>query len=100
MGRSEMRAMRVCVMAGLCAMAVLLPLAKADLPVHCTHSQVLGEWTFHRGSGGNEKHKLKCSHSNGKFDDRTDQYGLGPPAFDTVDSVKVHLKEPNIAVST
>lgn len=75
---------------------VIVPV-NADLPVHCTHSQILGEWTFHRGAGGSHKDKLACSQSSDRFDDRTDEYGLGPVNFKPVDELKVHLKEPNVA---
>jgi len=88
----------------LCAVVLALALGPcrvtADLPVHCTHSQVLGEWVFHRGSSGHQKHKLKCSQTPQKFDNPKDAYGLGEPAFKPVDQYKVVLKEPNVAVHT
>merc|ERR1711907_899455 len=82
---------------GVIALLRLVPVT-ADLPVHCTHAEVLGEWEFHRGSAGSHKHQLKCSKAPQRFDDRHVQYGLGEPNFKPVDSVKVLLKEPNIAV--
>merc|ERR1712010_50799 len=86
----------------VCAVAVTTLVAiapvEADLPVHCTHGEVLGEGVFHRGDAGQHKQQLKCSQASQRFDDRTVEYGLGEPNFKTVDQVKVLLKEPNIAV--
>lgn len=41
--------------------AAVLVGVDADLPVHCVHSQVLGEWKLHRGPGQQVKTSLKCS---------------------------------------
>jgi len=72
----------------------------ADLPVHCVHSQILGKWKFHRGSGQQEKVGLKCSKSLEEYDHASDRYGLGEPNFDTEDTIEVHLKEPNVVEHT
>ena len=40
---------------------------------------------------------LKCSQTAMSYDHASDRYGLGEPNFETLDSVDVHLKEPNIA---
>merc|ERR1719272_444302 len=91
--------MRLWVLALTLCVWTIVPV-EADLPVHCTHAQVLGEWTFHRGPGGGQKHKMACSQSAEKFDNRNNEYGLGPVNFQVVDQLKVHLKEPNVAVHT
>lgn len=69
----------------------------ADLPVHCVHSQVKGQWTFHRGPSRADKVGLKCSRSPQIYDHADDRYGLGEPNFEATDKIQVHLAEPNIA---
>jgi len=87
----------LCVVALLC---LTITPVDADLPVHCTHAEVQGEWVFHRGQGGLEKAGAKCSKGAKRFDDRTDAYGLGEPNYKVVDQMKVKLLEPNVAVHT
>jgi len=82
------------------AVAVVLVGVEADLPVHCTHSQVLGEWKLHRGPGQQHKTDVKCSQAPEVYDTRLDRYGLGPPNFTPEDTMKVVLKEPNIVEHT
>ena len=33
----------------LIALAVLLVVAVADIPVHCRHDEIVGDWIFHIG---------------------------------------------------
>merc|ERR1712070_1230643 len=101
MGRARVQAMRVAVVAlVVLAVALQMDFAEADLPVHCVHSQILGKWTFHRGTGQQEKGGLKCSQTPQEYDHASDRYGLGEPNFDPVDKLEVHLKEPNIVEHT
>jgi cathepsin C len=88
---------RLCVVGLLC---IAMSPVDADLPVHCTHGEVVGEWVFHRGKGGQTKEGAVCSKGPKVFDQNTDQYGLGEPNYETVDQLKVKLLEPNIVVHT
>eukprot|EP00656_Telonema_subtile_P014600 TRINITY_DN1750_c0_g1_i1.p1 TRINITY_DN1750_c0_g1~~TRINITY_DN1750_c0_g1_i1.p1 ORF type:complete len:603 (-),score=155.23 TRINITY_DN1750_c0_g1_i1:1-1809(-) len=86
-----------------CLLAVFLlavDVVDADLPVHCVHSQMLGEWSFHRGPGLQAKDNLQCSQMTEKYDRRLDRWGLGEPNFTPEDSIKVVLKEPNLVEHT
>ena len=91
-----MKTAAVCV-AFFCALT--LQLTAADLPVHCVHSQIVGEWTFNRGAGQQAK-GVKCSQTPQLYDHASDKFGLGEPNFETADTIKVHLKEPNIVEHT
>jgi len=44
------------------AFAALLYLSQvqADLPVHCLHSQILGQWSFKMSDAGDHKY-IQCS---------------------------------------
>jgi cathepsin C len=75
---------------------LVVEVVEADLPVHCVHSQVLGEWSFHRGAGQQEKENLKCSQAPERYDRRLMRWGLGEPNFDPADVIKVELQEPNV----
>jgi cathepsin C len=82
------------------AAAAILDVSEADLPVHCVHSQVLGTWKFHRGPGQQKKVGLKCSKTPELYDHASDRYGLGEANYSPADTIKVHLKEPNVAIHT
>jgi len=84
----------------LVALTLVVVVVEADLPVHCVHSQVLGEWEFHRGPGQQAKAQLQCSQAPEVYDKRLDRYGLGPPNFTPQDTMKVVLKEPNVVEHT
>jgi len=82
-------------MARLCAVAVValaVPCA-ADLPVHCVHNQVLGEWRFTLGKMSEKR--TSCGHLRPDTEE-------GQPARSVVDTASaeqlmVALRSPNVA---
>eukprot|EP00658_Telonema_sp_P-2_P034528 TRINITY_DN251_c0_g1_i1.p1 TRINITY_DN251_c0_g1~~TRINITY_DN251_c0_g1_i1.p1 ORF type:complete len:650 (+),score=144.11 TRINITY_DN251_c0_g1_i1:218-2167(+) len=84
----------------LFACIAALSLVEADIPVHCVHSQILGEWSFHRGPGLQAKSGLQCSQQQEEYDSRLNRWGLGEPNFTPEDTITVTLKEPNTVEHT
>jgi cathepsin C len=78
----------------------------ADLPVHCLHGQVLGEWDFHVSDQNKHKEDLfkeGCSKVSGQptnFWAKSNNYGLGHPKFTVKNKYKVLLETPNKATVT
>jgi cathepsin C len=69
---------------------------QADIPVHCLHKHILGEWTFHRGTSNNpHTHAASCNKA-GSYLGGGD-FGLGEAAFKTEDKIQVKLASPNFA---
>lgn len=86
----------------LIALAVLLVVAVADIPVHCRHDEIVGDWIFHIGddsAAGLES--LQCSDLSAAA--KQDDFSVGPafgfagePAFAASKTLSVTLKSPNI----
>jgi cathepsin C len=78
--------------------AVLVCDVSADLPVHCLHKQILGEWSFHRSKGGNPKSFADgCSKGAKTAYLGGGDFGLGEASYHVHDTVKVNLESPNKA---
>jgi len=74
-------------------------LVTADIPVHCEHKHVLGEWTFHRTAADKHSHELSPCSKAGSYLGGGD-FELGEPSYTAKDSVKVTLGSPNLASAT
>ena len=79
-------------------MLCLVPLALADIPVHCLHRQTLGTWTFRLGSNDHDD-TLTCGH---KLPDAVmtmvdNRVRFDNPNFKVSKDYEVTLTEPNVA---
>ena len=78
----------------------MLPLvlwsALADLPVHCLHAQIVGNWTFHVGKSS--ARPPSCGHS---APDRVDDHLDRPPSalLPRASELHIELRSPNLAFS-
>jgi cathepsin C len=77
----------------------LLGQATADIPVHCLHKHIRGEWLFHMGHPNQDKEKIKCSKgvTEGDYATKSNNFGLGSPSFPVMTQLKVQLDAPNKA---
>ena len=76
---------RICFVAlSLALLLSVFSLARADLPVHCEHSQALGEWVFHLSASN-----LAATFPSAKCDN-----------FDVKTTLKLTLQLPNVAVDS
>jgi len=82
-------------LAVLCTVATVY----ADIPVHCLHKHIVGEWVFHRSAAGQHRDKMSSCSKAGSYLGGGD-YKLGEPAYTTQDKVHVTLKSPNLASAT
>merc|ERR1711871_23647 len=83
----------------LAAAAMLAAGVRADLPVHCLHPDLIGEWIFYKGADGKSP-RVRCGHHQ---PDDVDGPNLGYPGkkrpnMKIESQVKIRLEEPNIAV--
>merc|ERR1712216_17566 len=69
---------------------------QADIPVHCLHKHIVGEWTFHRGGSNNPHTHVASCNKAGKYLGGGD-FGLGEANFKTSDKIQVKLASPNFA---
>lgn len=89
------------VVAALCVLAVvLLQPAQADLPIHCLHAQVAGDWEFTLDAGGHKvgEHgdltSITCGYPQ---PDRNADHFTRPPVLVAASTYKVTLASPNVA---
>lgn len=77
----------------------LANLAYADIPVHCTHSQTVGTWTFKMGAADHSRGET-CGHRTPDLvmDMVTEKVRYNRPGFSVDKLYKITLKSPNIAV--
>ena len=86
------------------ALVVLPQRALGDLPVHCLHSQILGQWTFRVGRAHGTANREggafeRCSSATDGFSEG--DFGIrGRPAFKPIETIQVHLSHPNQARAT
>merc|ERR1711988_219595 len=71
-------------------------LVSADIPVHCLHKHIEGDWVFHRSAGGQHYHEMSACSKAGSYLGGGD-FELGEPAYTAQDQVHVTLASPNIA---
>jgi cathepsin C len=64
------------------------------------HKHIKGSWLFQLGEAKHSKNDIKCSDTAQLFQSKEDNYGLGEPNFTPASKMHVHLKAPNIAVTT
>merc|ERR1712057_62335 len=82
----------------------LLTVTQADLPVHCPHHTLVGNWEFSM-SQGNQPKSLSCNMPPAQpklsfFGFSFKNKVLGKPRFKTDMKWKVSLANPNIALVT
>jgi len=80
----------------LAALSVVLwTCVRADLPVHCLHHQILGQWSFKLSDTKANRFEA-CSHAKNKFDHG--DYGVNAaPKFKPSTLIDVTLSHPNKA---
>jgi len=79
------------------AFAALLYLSQvqADLPVHCLHSQILGQWSLKMSDAGDHKY-IQCSDAKNSFEQG--DFGVnGSPKFKSTKAIDVTLFHPDRA---
>merc|ERR1712195_249980 len=81
----------------LMAVMALLSMVLCDLPVHCLHKDIKGEWLFQMSEANQDKNSIKCSTGNQNYQDSSSNFGLGDMNVDTPNTLKVSLLAPNIA---
>jgi cathepsin C len=72
----------------------------ADLPVHCEHKHIKGDWLFSLSEANLDKNSVKCSTGEQNYQTEDDNFGLGEMNVKTPHSLKVSLLAPNIAKAT
>lgn len=89
------------IVAALCVLAaVLLQPAHADLPIHCLHAQVAGDWEFTLDAGGHkvgpngDLTAITCGYPQ---PDRNADHFTRPPVLVAASTYKVTLASPNTA---
>lgn len=83
--------MSLCYRATCALLFHILPYAHGDLPVHCLHHQVAGDWDFYLGPASSER--LSCGHR--KPDNEEVQPALSELQIDR--TMRVTLHDPNVA---
>jgi len=88
---------------GVAAAMLCLALAafhvQADLPIHCLHAQIAGDWTFSLDAGGHsprtngELAPVACGYPQ---PDRNRDHFENPPLLKKASEYKLHLSSPNI----
>jgi len=81
----------------LMAVMALLSVVLCDLPVHCLHKDIKGDWLFQMSEANQDKNSIKCSTGNQNYQDSSSNFGLGDINVETPNTLKVSLIAPNIA---
>lgn len=71
-------------------------LVSADIPVHCLHKHIVGDWVFHRSAAGQQYNSMSACSKAGSYLGGGD-FELGEPAYTVLDQVHVTLASPNKA---
>lgn len=96
-----MRTGIVMLVAALAVLAAMVAMpVQADLPIHCLHAQVAGDWEFTLDAGGNkvgpngDLSAISCGYPQ---PDRNADHFTRPPVLVAHSSYKVSLQSPNTA---
>merc|ERR1719487_2313313 len=84
---------------GVVCLFAVASFVAADIPVHCLHKHVVGEWTFHRSKAGMKAGQISSCNKAHDYLGGGD-YGLGEPNYDVENKVQVKLEAPNKASAT
>jgi len=74
--------------------ATLVVIAMADLPVHCTKSELIGKWTIEMSKADKSKGDIKCSDEAQQYQSKAHNFGLGERNFEPISRFLVEFEEP------
>lgn len=84
---------------GLLSLAALLGFAAADLPIHCTHRDILGSWELMLSESDGDSSST-CGHATPDRIMTMVKHNISPsnPGFNVKRTLSIELKNPNIVV--